>query len=161
MVYPHMRVLGQQLNPLLTILPLGVLGSAVLSDLGALVSGSSFFARVAYWDLSVGLLVGVVSLSVLLVDLITAPAGSPIRRVLGAVSVANCAMVILFAMLWSIRGDANPAAGVGMFIVELVALGAGIAGAWLARTLVVDQPEPVPAPVPVTVPGRGSPFLDF
>src|SRR5262245_19753279 len=82
------RILGEQLNPLLTVLPLGILGTALLCDLGALISGVHFFGRVAFWDMGAGLLVGLLALCGLLVDLVTAPPASFARRMVGVVTLA-------------------------------------------------------------------------
>ena len=150
------RILGQQLNPLLTILPLGILGSAVLCDLGALMSGVPFFGRVALWDLGAGLIVGPFALCGLLVDLMTAPPHGPARRIVGTVTVAVGAMIVLFGIVWSVRAD-NGATGSGaLVLVELIALGTGIGGVWTARGLVNGEglPERTPVRRSVTIPLR-------
>jgi uncharacterized membrane protein len=141
------RILGEQLNPLLTVLPLGILGTALLCDLGALMSGVHFFGRVALWDMGAGLVVGLLALCGLLVDLVTAPPASFARRIVGVVTLAVASMIVLFGIVWSVRMDTR-ATGTGpMFLVELIALGAGIAGVWMARGLVIGHGlhEPTPA----------------
>lgn len=163
MVHSRVRVMGEQLNPLLTVLPLGVLGSAVLSDLGALMSGVEFFGQVAHWDMAAGLIVGLLALSVLLVDLITAPPETHARRVLAKVSAGSCAMVFLFAVVWTVRAEGNATGSAWLLLVELLALGLGVTGAWLARGWVVDRglperiakralPERVAVPGPLALP---------
>ncbi|HEX6870684.1 MAG TPA: DUF2231 domain-containing protein [Micromonosporaceae bacterium] len=142
-MHSRVRVLGQPLNPLLTVLPLGILGSALLSDLGALISDTAFFARVAYWDMAAGVIAGIVTLSALLVDLITAPEESHARRVLGWVSGATAAMVVLDGCVWMVRSDHQGVGNGGLFLVELVALALGITGAWVARGLVVGRGLPL------------------
>jgi uncharacterized membrane protein len=150
------RILGQQLNPLLTILPLGILGSAVLCDLGALMSGVSFFGRVALWDLGAGLVVGLFALCGLLVDLITAPPGGSARRIVGTVTLAVGLMIVLFGIVWSVRADNGTAGSGALFLVELIALGSGIGGVWTARDLVNGEglQERIPVRRTVTVPVR-------
>lgn len=136
------KVLGQPLNPLLTVLPLGILGSAVLVDLGALISGSHLFGRLAQADLAVGLLAGLVSLCAVLIDLITVPAGSVARQILSVVATLTGSMVATFTVLWSVRLDGDGTGSGGALLLELLALAAGILGAGLARRLAVGQGFP-------------------
>jgi hypothetical protein len=120
---------------MLGALPLGLLGSVVLFDLGALVSGVALFGQVAHWDMAAGLLVGLTVLTVLLVDLTTALSGTPTQRALGIVSSATAGMVILFAVVWWVRDDASFGGDAGTFLLELAALAVGGTGVWFARRL--------------------------
>lgn len=140
----------QQFNPLLPVLPVALFGSVVLFDFGALISGVDFFGTVARWDLAAGLVVGLVVLTVLLVDLTTAPIGTASRRVLGVVSAATSVMVVLFTMVWWIRTDGDPAVNNSLFLVEITGLAAGVAGGWYARGLGIppDGTEQVPVWAP-------------
>jgi hypothetical protein len=132
---------------MLSVLPLGLLGSVVLFDLGALVSGVAMFDRVAHWDMAAGLLVGLTVLTVLLVDLTTALSGTAAQRALGVVSSATAGMVILFAVVWWVRDDAGFGRDAGLFLLELAALAVGGTGVWFARRLTGP------------VPGRGEHVL--
>jgi uncharacterized membrane protein len=133
------RVLGEQLNPLLTVLPLGMLGSAVLFDFGGLIGRFGFFAHVALWDMAAGLIASLVTVVILLVDLIPAPTGSDARRVLGTETAAVGSMAILFLIVWAERSGGDRAGNAGLFVVEVFALAVGLAGAVLARSFVVGQ----------------------
>ncbi len=146
-MHSHAKVLGQPLNPVLTMLPLGILSSAVFADLAALVSGVRLFGTLAHADMVPGLLAGVLALCALLVDLITATPGTMARQVLGVICVAFAAMVVAFTTVWSVRLDGR--ASGGLFAIEVLALAAGIAGAWLARGLTVGRGLPRRAPAPV------------
>jgi len=137
----------QQFNPLLPVLPIALLGSVVLFDFGALISGVDFFGTVARWDLAAGLVVGLVVLTFLLIDLTTAPIGTASRRVLGVVSAATSVMVVLFTMVWWIRTDGDPAANPGLFLLEIMGLAAGVAGGWHARGLGIPPGGTERAPV--------------
>lgn len=147
-------LLGQPLNPLLTVLPLGILGSAVLVDLGALIGGSRLFGAVALADMAVGLLVAVVSFCAILVDLITAPPGGVERQVLPFVATLTGSMMAVFMVIWSVRTDGDRAASGGMFLLELLALSAGIVAAVLARRLALGHGIPQRYLDTATVAGR-------
>ena len=144
------KVLGQPVNPVLMLLPLAILATATLADLGALLSGLRLFDTIAHADMVPGLLAGAVALCALLVDLVTATVGSPARTALALVSASFGTMIGLFAMVWSIRLDS--AGNVGFFLLELIALAGGVFGAWLARGLALGRTLPRridPRPRPV------------
>jgi uncharacterized membrane protein len=129
------RVLGQPLNPLFTMLPLGLIGSSVLVDLGAAVGQIRFFGVVGRYELGVGLLAGVVSLCTLLVDLVVEPIGTRARQALAAASALTGAMVMVLMIVWSLRGNGDPRPGGSMVLVELLALVAGSVGAARVRLI--------------------------
>jgi hypothetical protein len=133
---------------MLTVLPLGIFGSVVLFDLGAIVSGVALFDQVAHWDMAAGLLVGLTVLTVLLVDLTTALSGTAAQRALGVVSSATAGMVILFGVVWWVREDDGLSGDVGLFLLELVALAVGGTGVWFARRLIASAPTPAATRAP-------------
>jgi hypothetical protein len=83
--------------------------------------------------------------------------------VLAKVSAGSCAMVFLFAVVWTVRAEGNATGSAWLLLVELLALGLGVTGAWLARGWVVDRglperiakralPERVAVPGPLALP---------
>jgi uncharacterized membrane protein len=124
------------------LLPLGILTTAVIADLGALSSGLSLFGMVAQADLLTGILAGVVALAAVLVDLLTAPPGSRTRQALSVVGVAYGAMLAMFAGVWSVRALSGPIGSVGSFLFELLALAAGVVAVKLARGLALGHSLP-------------------
>jgi hypothetical protein len=135
------KVLGQPLNPVLMLLPLGILTTAAIADLGAILSGLRLFATIAHADTVTGLIVGLVALCALLIDLLTARAGTPARAGLTVVCTAFGAAIALFAVIFSVESDPNPG-NVGLFLCELLALASGFSGVWLARGLSLGRPLP-------------------
>ena len=127
-------VLGQPVNPVLMLLPLGILTTAAIADLGAMLSGLRLFATIAHADMIPGLIVGLVALCALLVDLLTARSGTAARAVLTVVCTAFGAAIALFAVIFSVESDVD-AGNAGLFFVELLALASGFAAVWLARGL--------------------------
>ncbi len=158
----RVRVLGEQLNPLLTVLPLAILGSAVLFDIGGLASGLLFFARVALWDMAAGLLAGLVAVGALLIDLIAAPARTTARRLLVAETATAGGMVAIFGVVWAIRIDGQLASTLVPVLVEAFAFVTGVVGAWLARGIVVGDglPEAGPALPRAYYPAYAAPRRD-
>src|SRR5262245_6680851 len=119
-MHSRASVLGQPVNPVLMLLPLGILVSATIADLGAMLSGLGLFATIARADMVAGLLTGVVALCALLVDLVTAPVGSLARAVLCVVCVAFGAMIGLFTVVWTMRAHTGGVRQGGVFVLEVV-----------------------------------------
>jgi hypothetical protein len=147
-------LLGQPLNPLLTVLPLGILGSALLVDLGALISGSQLFGAVALADIAVGLFAAGVSFCAVLIDLIIARPGGLARQVLPWVAALTGSMVVIFMVVWSVRSDGDRAPSGGTLLWELLALSAGIVAAIFARRLALGHGIPQHYLDTATVAGR-------
>jgi len=126
------RTLERGLNPLLTLLPLCFFASALLFDFAALLVGLPVFGDLARGVLATALVVGLITLTALLVDYTTAPAGSAAHRVRGLASASATFMVVGFTLAWYLSGD-----GIGpgaVFLLELVAFAGGLAGSMLARS---------------------------
>jgi hypothetical protein len=131
-----------------------MLGLVVLIDVGATVSGFEVFARVAYWSMAVGVVTGLATLTVQLVDLVTAPAEVPGRPQLGVLNAGTTVMVVTFAATWSIRvdGRSTPA---GLLALEVLGYLLGLATIVYARWFLTAAPPPRPA---VAFPNDPYPF---
>ncbi len=136
------RVLGQPVNPVLMLLPLGILSTATIADLGALLSGLRLFGAVAQADVIVGLVAGGFALCALLVDFVTAPARSVAREVLALASLCYGGMVAIFLTVCSVRAADGTVGNAGLFLLELVALAGGVAAARLAHSLGTGRGRP-------------------
>jgi hypothetical protein len=119
------------------------MGSVVLFDLGAIMTGVGVFDVVAHVDMAMGLLTGFTVLTILLVDLTTALSGTAAHRVLGLVTSATATMVIVFALVWWVREDGTQVAQVPRVLLEIAALSAGAFGVWCSRAMPErGRPEP-------------------
>ncbi len=126
------RTLERGLNPLLTLLPLCFFGSALLFDFAALLVGLPVFGDLARGVLATALIVGLITVTALLVDYTTAPVGSVAHRVRGLASASATFMVVGFTLAWYLGGDK---VGPGpVFLLELVAFLGGLVGFMLARS---------------------------
>ena len=132
------RDLGQRLSPL-TVMPLGILGSAVLCDVGAQVSGFGLFGIAGFYNMAAGLVVGFAALVIVLADLVTGSSGSAGRELVGAVSATMTATVGVFALVWSVRMEGARAGGPWLLLFEFVALAVGSVGGWFAQGVVIGR----------------------
>jgi uncharacterized membrane protein len=149
------RDLSQRLSPL-TVMPLGILASAVLCDIGAQVSGFDLFGLVGYCNMGAGLVVSFVALVIVLADLVTVSSGSASRELVGAVSATMTAMTGIFALVWSVRMGGQRVGGPWLLLFELVALAIGGVGVWFAQGVVIGRRmrEPVQVWLPASLAHR-------
>ncbi|HEX5598664.1 MAG TPA: DUF2231 domain-containing protein [Micromonosporaceae bacterium] len=133
----RIKVLGHPLHPMLVMFPLALLVTAVIFDAIDFAGGPRFLGDVAYWNMLVGLIGGVLAASAGLVDLLAIPSGTRAKRIAVTHALVNSSMLLLFAAVWVVRLNADQkSAGAALFTIEVVAVvGAGL-GAWLGGELV-------------------------
>jgi hypothetical protein len=125
------RALERGLNPLLSLLPLCFFGTAVVFQFAALLAGLPVFGDLARGVLATALVVGLITLTALLVDYTTAPVGSVAHHVRGVASASATFMVVGFTLAWYLGGDGGSRGAV--FFLELTAFLGGLFGSMLAR----------------------------
>lgn len=133
----RLKALGHPLHPMLVMFPIGLFVTAVIFDLIDVFGGPAFLGQIAYWNILVGLIGGVLAIAAGLVDLWAIPSGTRAKRVGLSHGLINSAMILLFAGVWVVRmSAAGRGAGAALLAIEVVALvGVGI-GAWLGGELV-------------------------
>jgi uncharacterized membrane protein len=159
----RLKVLGHPVHPMLVMFPLGLLVTAFFFDLVDVLGGPDVLGEVAYWNITVGLAVGVLAAAAGVVDLLAVPHGTRAKRVAVVHGLVNAGVVILFAGAWVVRTGADSrAAGGALLAIELVALGGLAAGAWLGGELVdrlgvgVDPDAHLDAPSSLRPASRGQ-----
>lgn len=133
----RVKALGHPVHPMLVMFPLGLLVTAVVFDFIDLVGGPDVLGEVAFWNITVGLAVGLLAAVTGLVDWLAIPRDTRAKRVGALHGLLNLGLVVVFAIVWLVRlGADGRDAGTGLFIVELLALGIGGVSAWLGGELV-------------------------
>jgi hypothetical protein len=133
------RDLERGLNPLVSLLPRYLFASALLAQIAALVLGLPALRDIARGVLGAAVIVGLVALTVLLVDYTTAPVGSVTHRLRGLASAWTSVLVVGFTLAWYVHADATPLA---VFGIELLAFAGGAFGYWEAMRQVPDALHP-------------------
>ncbi|ABP56409.1 DUF2231 domain-containing protein [Salinispora tropica] len=149
----RLKVLGHPLHPMLVMFPVALLATAVLFDVVDTVGGPDFLGEVAYWNLTVGLVGGLLAAVAGTFDLLAIPTGTRAKRVALTHAAANVALILLFAAVWAVRLNADTrAAGGALIAIEIVALAILGISAWLGGELVdrlgvgVDRDADLDAP---------------
>ncbi|MFI7022974.1 DUF2231 domain-containing protein [Micromonospora sp. NPDC049900] len=160
----RLKVLGHPVHPMLVMFPVALLVTTVLFDLIDTLGGPRFLGEVAYWNLTVGLVGGLLAAVAGAFDLLAIPAGTRAKRVGITHAVANLAVILLFAAVWVVRLNAESrAAGGALIAIEVVALGILGISAWLGGELVdrlgvgVDRDAHLDAPSSLRSSSVGQP----
>jgi len=131
------KLLGHPIHPMLIVVPLGLFVAAVVFDAIYLWRGSSTLATVAYWNIAAGIVGGLLAAVFGLIDWLAIPAGTRAKRIGLLHGGANVIVVVIFAMVWLMRGDTPDAIPTtNLFLLEVAALGLGSVAGWLGGELV-------------------------
>ena len=133
----RLKVLGHPVHPMLVMFPVALLVTAVIFDVIDTVGGPKFLGEVAYWNITVGLIGGLLAAAAGTFDLLALPAGTRAKRVGLTHAAANLAVILLFAAVWVVRLNAHSrAAGGALIAIEVVAVAILALSAWLGGELV-------------------------
>jgi uncharacterized membrane protein len=102
------RFAGHPLHPMFIVFPLGLLATAVIFDLIALVTHASRWTEVAYYLIGAGVIGGLAAAVPGWIDWLAIPARTRARRIGLIHGVGNVVVLVLFVMSWLLRRD-NPA----------------------------------------------------
>ena len=124
--------LERGLNPLVLLFPRYLFAAALGSQLVALVVPLASLAAISRGLLGTAVVVGLVALTVLLVDFTTAPMGSVAARLRGLASASTSVLVVGFTLAWYVWPDVT---NLGVFGIQLVTFGGAALAAWEAQRL--------------------------
>jgi uncharacterized membrane protein len=131
----RLKIAGQAVQPILVMFPLGLFAMAVIFDAANLLGGPNILGTLAFWNVVAGLVAGILATLAGAIDLAFVKRAETKR--VGVLRVLlNMGSLILFAVILMVRvGSAARAAGVGLFLIELLALAVTGFGAWFAGQL--------------------------
>jgi uncharacterized membrane protein len=131
------KLLGHPVHPMLVMYPLALFSVAVLFDALYLATGTEDFARVAFWCITVGLVVGLGAALFGLVDWLGIRSGSRAKRIGAWHGIGNAVVVVLFLVSWATRlNGLEYAPGILPFVLGLIGVGIALVTAWLGGELV-------------------------
>jgi uncharacterized membrane protein len=131
------KFLGHAIHPMLIVFPLGLLITAVLFDLFALLTGNDALGTVAYWNIAVGVVTGLLAAIFGFRDWFAIPDNTRAKAIGLWHGVGNVVVIVLFAIAWILRReDPTHQALVIPFVLEVIAVGMGAITGWLGGELV-------------------------
>ncbi|MFL5493266.1 MAG: DUF2231 domain-containing protein [Gemmatimonadales bacterium] len=132
----HVKVAGHPLHPMLIAFPLGLLATAVIFDLIALVTHASRWTEVAFYLIGAGVIGGLAAAVPGWIDWFAIPARTRAKRIGLIHGSGNVAVVALFVVSWVLRRD-NPAVPpTGAVVAGLLGLAILFITGWLGGELV-------------------------
>ncbi|GIE98284.1 DUF2231 domain-containing protein [Paractinoplanes rishiriensis] len=131
----RLSIAGQAVQPILVMFPLGLFAMAVIFDVADLLGGFSLLGTLGYWNVVAGLVGGTLALLAGAIDL--AFVRRPTARRIGVLRILlNMGVLVLFAVILMVRvGDPARGVGVGLFLLEVVAVGVSGFGLWFSGEL--------------------------
>ncbi len=133
----RIKLLGHPIHPMLIVLPLGLFSIGVLFDALYLITGTEEFASVAYWNITVGIVGGLLAAVFGSIDWFALPSDTRAKRIGLWHGAGNLVIVALFIVSWLMRqGDQAYAPNALPFLLGLVGIGLALVTAWLGGELV-------------------------
>jgi len=136
-VESKVKLLGHPIHPMLIVLPLGLLSSAVVFDIVYLITDQDVFTSIAFWNMGLGIVGGLLAAVFGLADWLHIPSDTRAKRIGLLHGSGNVVVVALFALSWIIRltgEDYEPSALA--YICSFLGLGLATITAWLGGELV-------------------------
>jgi len=146
------KLFGHPVHQMLIVFPLGLLATSVAFDLAALAANDPRFAEVAFWMIAAGILGGLVAAVFGLLDWLAIPSGTRAKSVGAWHGLGNLIVMVLFAVSWYVRLNAEHRVDTAAFVLSLVGVGLALVTGWLGGELVdrlgvgVDKGANVNAP---------------
>ena len=130
-----MKLLGHPVHQQLIVFPLGLLSTAVIFDVMALVGGNRFWFEIAFWMIAAGIVGGGVAALFGLLDLLGLPANTRAKNIGLWHGGGNLVVLILFAVSWWLRKPSPLEPGYALILSFLGVMVALVSG-WLGGELV-------------------------
>lgn len=101
------KLFGHPIHPMLIVLPLGLFIAAVVFDILYLTSDNPLLAQVAFYNISGGIIGGLLAAIFGIWDFIHIPGGTRAKSVGWLHFIGNLIVVLLFSFSWLIRNNAD------------------------------------------------------
>jgi uncharacterized membrane protein len=131
------KLLGHPVHPMLIVLPLGLLSAGVLFDIVYLATGDDVFAEVAYWNITLGIVGGLLAALFGVIDWWAIPRETRAKRIGLLHGGGNVIIVGLFILSWLLRLPEHAySPDLLPFVLGLVAVVLALGTAWLGGEMV-------------------------
>lgn len=133
----RVKLAGHPIHPMLIVLPLGLLSMGVVFDIVYLVTNDATFAEVAFWDISLGIVGGLLAAIFGAIDWLAIPRNTRAKRIGAWHGGGNLVIVLLFIVSWFLRLSNHAyAPDLVPFVLGLVGVLAALVTAWLGGEMV-------------------------
>jgi uncharacterized membrane protein len=133
----RLKLAGHPIHPMLIVLPLGLLSAGVVFDIVYLISGDDSFATVAFWNITLGIIGGLLAAIFGLIDWLSIPNDTRAKRLGLWHGLGNLLIVVLFIVSWLLRlSDQSYSPNILPFVLGLVGVLLALVTAWLGGEMV-------------------------
>ncbi len=131
------KIFGHPVHPLLIVFPLGLLTAVVVFDIIHFFTDSVRAAAASYYNVIAGILGGLVAAIFGLWDWLAIPGRTRAKRIGLLHGLGNVVVLLLFAVSWWLRRDAQDyVPGVWAFLTALAGIALSLLTGWLGGELV-------------------------
>ncbi|MCA1592156.1 MAG: DUF2231 domain-containing protein [Acidobacteria bacterium] len=130
------KLFGHAIHPILIVFPLGLLATAVVFDIVALVRGNGVWSDRAYAMIAAGIIGGVVAAIFGFIDWMAIPKGTRAKSIGLWHAVVNDIALVLFAASWWLRRTHTPDPGTLALVCSFAGAAAALLGGWFGGELV-------------------------
>jgi uncharacterized membrane protein len=130
------KFLGHPVHPMLIVFPLGLLATAVLFDILALIRNLGTMFLASYWMIGVGVVTGLLAAVFGLIDWLAIPANTRAKNVGLWHGLGNALVTALFAISWILRRPMPDRPSGPALTLSFIALIVALITAWLGGELV-------------------------
>lgn len=130
------KALGHPVHPMIVVFPLGLLATAVVFDIIALIQHSYSWYRINFWMIAGGIVGGLVAAAFGLVDWFEIPSGTRAKRIGLYHAGLNTLVVLLFVASWFMRQSNDEVPTSAALVLSFAGALISVFGAWLGGELV-------------------------
>jgi uncharacterized membrane protein len=133
----RVKLFGHPIHPMLIVFPLGLLAIGFILDIVYLITQNATWAIVAYYDIILGIILGLVAAVFGFLDWTAIPAGTRAKRIGLLHGGGNVVVVVLFLISWFVRrGTPARVPSTTAFILALLGILLAVVTGWLGGELV-------------------------
>jgi uncharacterized membrane protein len=132
----RIKLLGHAVHPMLIVIPLGVLATSFVFDIVRLLTNRPIFSEIAFWDIAVGVIGGLLAALPGFLDWLALPGGTRAKSVGMYHGVGNVTVVTLFVISWLLRLGQPREPGTLPVILSLIGVLLALVTGWLGGELV-------------------------
>ena len=131
------KLFGHPVHPFLVALPIGLFSIGALADLAYVATGNSDLGVLAYWDIGLGIVGGLLAAVFGLIDWLGLPSGTRAKAIGLWHGVGNVVIVGIMLVSWLLRpGNGQYAPDVVPAVLSVLAVALALVTAWLGGELV-------------------------
>jgi uncharacterized membrane protein len=130
------KLLGHSIHQMLIVFPLGLLATALIFDIIALVSGNGGVFLASFWMIAAGVIGGVVAAVFGLVDWLAIPGKTRAKEIGFWHGSGNVVVTALFAISWFLRRPTPDNPPATALVLSFISVAIALVTAWLGGELV-------------------------